>query len=157
MFGFYYASKGVQKLDFRVTDDTNSRFFCLTVCGVVGVCGLVQICDTNLVEFCSPISSCNLFILLTDSNSTTSVLGAGAASHRILCVSVSPPTTEGVSVSSFCSVEERGPHHLFNALHLLRWKSPRVFRLKFISHTSASVFKKGGEVKQLQEGLRQNK
>lgn len=76
MFGFYYASNGVQKLDFRVADDANSRLFCLTVCAVVGVCGLVRVCDTTLVEFCSPISSCDLFILLTDSNSRTSVLGA---------------------------------------------------------------------------------
>lgn len=43
-------------------------FFCLIVCMFMWVLVVLLGCDTTLVEFCSPISLCDLFILLTDSN-----------------------------------------------------------------------------------------
>ncbi len=65
------------------------------------------------------------------------------------------PAPDYVSASSFPSMEVRCPHHLFNTHHLIRRKLPRVFCFKFIS--PSPIFLKGGEVKQLQKGLRQNK
>lgn len=55
--------------------------------------------------------------------------GRWAVLHSTISMSVSP-TTEGVLVRVFSSMEVQGPHHLFNTRHLICWKLPRVFYFK---------------------------